>query len=717
MKTLLNLDCLRATLLVLGLLASLEAGAAGAVEFFVSPGGNDSASGTRAEPFATLEGARNAIRRLKAVSPLPSGGITVWIRAGTYLRDATFELMPEDSGTESCPITYRGVDSEQVRLLGGRSIPKLIPVTDEQTLSRLDPAARGHVLQADLRALGIASLGELQSRGFGRPTVAAHAELFFNGQPMTLARWPNEGAWERIAGFPETSAKGDDHGGNIGQLADGFFYAGDRPRRWQRSTNIWVHGYWAWDWANSYERVDSLDLEKHLIQTAPPYGLYGFRKGQRFYFLNVLEELDTPGEWFLDRATERLYFWPPGPTQAQGSADARPPSQRAEEHAGQVPEVLLSLLGTPLISMQGVSHVAFRGLELEATRAHAIVIHGGTNDVISNCALRLIGNYGVWIEGGHGHSVVECDIEQTGDGGVNLNGGDRRTLEPGGHSVENCRFRQQGRWSKCYVPAVLISGVGQRVAHNLIQDHPHCAILFSGNEHHIEFNEIHHVALETGDVGAIYAGRDWTFRGNVIRYNYIHDTGGVGMGSMGVYMDDCVSGTEIFGNIFYKVSRAAFLGGGRDHHVENNVFVGCNPAVQLDGRGLDLSPVWHDMVYNYMKQNLEQMPIELYRRRYPDLAKIEGYYRSTTNGIPPEGNIVAHNICAGGKWLSVGWHAREQMMDLHDNYVVANADLAGFVAPEKLDFRLRPDSPAWQAGFKAIPIEQIGPLHKGQSPN
>src|SRR6266851_8607022 len=162
----------------------------------------------------------------------------------------------------------------------------------------------------------------------------------------------------------------------------------------------------------------------------------------------------------------------------------------------------------------------------------------------------------------------------------------------------------QCRWSKCYVPAVLLDGVGLRASHNLIHDHPHCAILFGGNDHLIEFNEIHHIALETGDVGAIYTGRDYTFRGNRIRHNYIHHTGGVGMGSMGVYMDDCVSGTEVFGNVFFKVHWAMFIGGGRDHRVENNLFVDCDPAVRADGRGLEPSPVWRDMVDSYMRQQL-----------------------------------------------------------------------------------------------------------------
>jgi hypothetical protein len=84
--------------------------------------------------------------------------------------------------------------------------------------------------------------------------------------------------------------------------------------------------------------------------------------------------------------------------------------------------------------------------------------------------------------------------------------------------------------------------------------------------------------------------------------------GGVGMGSMGVYMDDCVSGTEIFGNVFYRVHRAAFLGGGCDHQVVNNIFVDCDSAVESDGRGLDPSPVWHGMVDQTMRQSLAKMP-------------------------------------------------------------------------------------------------------------
>jgi len=658
--------------------------AATAVEFYVATNGNDANPGTKAQPFATLERARDALRKLKQGGQPLKGGATIWLRAADYVRTAALELTAADSGTPDAPVVWRACPNETVRLVGGRNLSGFRPVTGAAVLARLNEKARSHVRQLDLGALGIRQFGQMKSRGFGRPTTPAHCELFFNGKPMILARWPNEGQWEQIAGFPEAKAQGDDHGGRIGRLEHGFSYRGDRPNRWKDTGDLWVHGYWAWDWANSYERVAALDRDQRLVTTAPPHGLYGFRKGQRFYWLNLLEELDQPGEWFLDHKSGILYFWPP----EAGQKDAA---------------VMISLLDQPLVRLVGAAHIVIQGMTLEATRASAVEIHGGANNRIAGCVIRNVGNWGVRIEGGAGHGVASCRIFDTGDGGVSLEGGDRQTLAPGGHFVDNCHFARQGRWSKCYVPAVLMGGVGLRASHNLIHDHPHCAILFGGNEHLIEFNEIHHIALETGDVGAIYTGRDWTFRGNRIRHNFIHHTGGVGMGSMGVYMDDCVSGTEVFGNVFYKVHWAMFIGGGRDHRVENNVFVDCDPAVRADGRGLDKSPVWSNMVYDYMKKQLAAVPRELYRSRYPAIADLDRYY-AATNGIPPENNLVARNVCVG-KWLEVGWHAKQAWLKLENNYVGGDP---GFVAPDKMDFRLKPDSPVWALGFRPIPWEKIG---------
>jgi hypothetical protein len=620
--------------------------------------------------------------------------VVVTLRGGDYFRTATLELAQADSGTATAPVIWRAEAGEHVRLLGGRILTDFQPVTDPAVLARIDEGARKQVLQLDLRALGITNCGGMVSRGYGRAISVAHTELFFDHRPMTLARWPNEGDFTKIAGYPATA----DPKAEFGDLPAGFNYSGDRPRRWQDTSDLWVHGYWAFDWANSYEKVAALDVEQRLVKTAPPHGIFGFRKDQRFYFLNVLEELDQPGEWFLDRKTGILYFWPPA--------------------AKSDPEILLSLLDQPLLKLTDVSNVAFRGLTFEATRANAVEVNGGSNSRIAGCLIRNIGNAAVIIEGGTGHGVAGCDIFDTGDGGVTVAGGDRQTLAPGGHFVENCHFQRQGRWSKCYVPAIRMMGAGLRASHNLIHDLPHCAILFLGNDHLVEFNEIYHVAMETGDVGAIYTGRDYTYRGNKIRHNFIHHTGGVGLGSMGVYMDDNVSGTEVFGNVFYKVHSAMFIGGGRDHRVENNLFVECDPAVQMDDRGLNPAPQWRGMVDDFMRKSLAAAPLPLYRERYPEIKTLDACYGppegpaltgEAFKGVPPENNFLVRNVCVG-KWAEVGWTATLGMLRQESNLTDAASSLAKAPSDQSpaTDFELKKDSPAWALGFQRIPVERIG---------
>jgi hypothetical protein len=544
-----------AVLLAIGCLIggfAMPARAAG-LRLYVSTNGNDAWSGARDTPFATLERARDAIRALKQAGGLPQGGVTVEIRGGTYELGRPFELTAEDSGSDGAPIVYRARPRERVRLAGGRLVTGFEPVRDPAVLGRLEEAARGHVLQANLRALGITDLGEVASEN--------PLELFFQDKPMTLARWPNE-SFATILDVVEKD--GHQIHGIPGSTVGKFTYEGDRPLRWKGEKDVWLHGYWFWDWSDEYEKVESIDTQERVIALAPPYHAYGYRAGQRFYALNILAELDSPGEWYVDHDTGVLYFWPPGPIE-----EGRP--------------TISTLPG--LISMKNTSHVIFRGLTLEVCRGQAVSIEGGTGNRILDCTIRNTGGGGVGIYGGTLNGVAGCEIYQVGDSGVRLSGGDRQTLTPAGNYAEDNHIHHISRLHRTYRPGVGVDGVGQRVAHNLIHDGPHNAILLGGNDHVIEFNEIHDVCQETGDVGAFYMGRDWTARGTVIRYNYFHDISGPGMyGAMAVYLDDAASGITVFGNVFYKAAAAAFIGGGRDNLVENNVFVDCSPAVHVDAR-------------------------------------------------------------------------------------------------------------------------------------
>ncbi|MFH1569645.1 MAG: right-handed parallel beta-helix repeat-containing protein [Gemmatimonadota bacterium] len=641
----------------------------------VDPRGRDTWSGRRPEPapdggdgpFATLERARDEIRRMKAAGGLPAGGIRVEVAGGAYLLERPLDLTAEDGGTAAAPVTFGARRGGVVRLMGGRVLDGFQPVTDPVVLERLAPEARGQVLQLDLRAHGFTEYGEPTSGGM---------ELFHGGEPMSLARWPKEG-FARIAGLVGVDPV--DVRGTRGDRTGKFLYDGDRPARWAAEKDPWVHGYWFWDWSDQRHRVAAIDPERRVIEVEPPYHGYGYRIGQWYYGYNLLCELSRPGEWYLDRDTGVLYFWPPGP--AGGVETAVSATQN-------------------LLTATGVEHLTLSGLTFELCRGTAVVLSDCRHLRLDGCAFRNLGGRAVEATGGGDVGVRGCDIWNTGMGGITLTGGDRPRLEPAGHFVEDCHIHHYGRVNRMYQPAVAISGVGIRVAHNLIHDAPHMAVSFSGNDHAIELNEIHHVCLESNDAGAIYSGRDWTWRGTSIRHNLFYEiTGFENRGCVGVYLDDMLCGTEIRGNLFYRVTRAAFIGGGRDCTVENNLFVDCQPALHVDDRAMTWAG-YH--VGTTMKERLEAMP---YREphwvaRYPELLTLW-----EDEPAAPKGNVVRHNVCQGGRWDEVNDNTRPYVC-FEDNLVAEDVGLSG---TPPASFALAPDSPARVIEFEAIPMDQIGP--------
>ena len=665
---------------IVALVSTVPSAALGGIDFFVAPNGNDTNPGTRSKPFRTLVRARDAVRQARATGGIPAGGVTVWLREGTYPVLSTFELGAEDGGTEDAPVVYRACPGETVRLVGGKEITGFRRVADPAVLGRMEPSCRGRVLECDLKAQGITDFGRLTNRGFGRPNRPSHLELFFNDRPMTLACWPNAG-WAEIADVPA--------GPNGGK----FTYAGDRPSRWTHADDIWVHGYWTWPWADSYEKVKSIDTNANEIYTEPPHGVYGYQAHKRWRALNLLEELDEPGEYYLDRRTGILYFWPPEPVSGRAHA-------------------VVSIIENPIIAIRGAKHIRLQGLIFEACRGCAVEITNCEHVVLAGCVIRNVGTCGVGISGGRCSGLLSCDVYETGDSGVELGGGDRKTLAPARNFVENCRIHNFSRWDRTYKPGIIISGVGNRIAHNLMYSAPHSAIILHGNDHVIEFNEIHHVCNETGDAGAFYMGRDWSQRGNVVRFNYFHDLGSYEdrfsahhfSETMAVYLDDFTCGTRVYGNVFYRANRAVLIGGGRDNTVENNIFVDCKPAIHVDARGLaDWTKEYWDGTYPILFDRLKDVNATQppYTERYPELATL----LEDEPRVPKNNRIVRNIVVGEGNWLAAGG-VKPEWMGLGDNFTESDPM---FVDPAKPDFRLKPESPALKLGFKQIPFDRIGP--------
>ena len=518
-----------------------------AVRLYVAPNGKDTNAGASGEPFATLARARDALRTRR---PLPIGGALVTVRGGEYHASESFALTSEDGGTALAPVVYVAAKGETPIFTGAAKLGAFAPVQDPDVLARLPAEARGHVLQTDLRAAGVTDFGLMRPHGYGQKAVPI-PELFYDGRPMTLARWPNTGF---VLTGPVTDAGAEGPAGH----GMAFGYEGDRPARWANAPDAWLYGYWYWDWADAAVPVASVDPATHSLRTTamPPMGI---RAGQRFYAFNLLEELDAPGEWYLDRQKGLLYFYPPGNVQ---TADVR-----------------FSVLETPLITVTDASYVTLRGLTLEGGRGTGVTVTGGDHCLLAGCTVRRLGGDAVTISDSPGSGVLGCDLYTLGRGGVRIVGGDRKTLTPGGLFVENCDIHDFSRLDRTYTPAVQIEGVGNRITHCHMHDAPHSAIRLEGNDHVIAFNEVDHVVTEADDQGGFDEWFNPTYRGNVLRDNFWHDIGSglKAVGQAGIRLDDAISGTLITGNVFLRCSGGNFGGiqmnGGKENVIDYNLFV------------------------------------------------------------------------------------------------------------------------------------------------
>lgn len=641
-------------------------------EFHVAPSGSDTNSGAESAPFATLAKARDAVRVAGA------GPHTVWLHDGVYVQGESFALTAKDSGTAEAPVSWRALNAGGARIQGGQAIgPDAFGPVAEPALARLPEAARSAVVRADLS--GVGALGEYPE-AFRTPV--AMPELYFNGARMTLAQWPNEG-WAEIDTIVESGpAPWREHASDKLGV---FTYSGDYPSRWAGVKDLWLEGYWCFDWASETIRVKSVDPATGQITLGTQH-VYGIGSGnpapRRYRAVNLLEELDGAGEYYIDRDEKALYFWPPA----------------ALEGA----EIVLSLATEPLLTLTDVAHVTLAGLTFEYAAGNAVTVTGGENVTLAGSTIRNAGLVGAVVEGGANHTVRSCDFYNNGTGGLSISGGDRKTLTPSGHKVINNHIYRVSERMRTAAYNLVMGGVGVYVAHNEISDAPHQAILCSGNDHIFEYNDIHHVSMNSDDCGAFYMGRNPSDRGTRIRYNYWHEIGSkMAHGSCAIYFDDGDGGQIVHGNVFYKAAGgrfgAVFNHGGHDNVVTNNIFVSCDLA-------MGAAP-WHDGMWKewlhgdlWRTRLLEEVDITKppFTERYPDLKGFMDY----EGGLRL--NHSARNVAVACKNLVNGnWTVSESF--------TTNEDV-GFVDYPNQDFTLKEDAMLFTQipGFERIPFGEIG---------
>jgi len=690
-------------------------------DIYVATDGDDENEGTFERPLASIECARDRVRSVIQNGNLPKGGLTVCIKAGEY-HTPSLHFDSRDSGTPESPITYRAYGDGQVILNGGVVLKNqdFEPVNAEAR-ARLPKESRDKVLQIDLTkySLNADDWGKLYAIGafniahkYDGDTVGPNmCELFFNDKRMTLARYPNGDNYFKIGDIIDM--------GEYGEFPPQNYIEGwkdlrnprgatfkldkdtnNRVKKWSSIKDTWIYGFFYWDWADASSPIKAVDTNESTLTTL--YGSqYGFRKGAICYFYNVFEELDSPGEWYLDRDNGILYLYPP------------------EDMAGAA--INLSLSTESIINVKNADHLNFIGFDIKGTRADAVTINGNSCTVkhcrISNCAGNAI------VIKGENNLARSNEICFMGKGGIMLNGGDRQTLKAGNNLADNNHIHHYGEIFKVYSAALSLSGVGNTCSHNEIHDAPHMAITYSGNDQLIEYNNIYHVVTQSGDAGAIYCGRDFTAYGCVVRYNAIYDIGSKEFKPDGIYFDDAQSGQTAYGNILVNIPKYGILiGGGRDINVSNNIIINCGSAIHYDDRARQ-GALYNGWFSGHVKdldadmwKNLLSSPYksEIWSERYPQLALVTHDFSDSDNpyfAVNPAFSKVENNIVMS-KGGVIGYIAPSvyRYSFVSNNGVFSNAVNPGFVGLRDGNYSLKSDALALRKveSFKEIPFESIG---------
>jgi hypothetical protein len=650
---------------------------------YVSPRGSDENPGTRDQPFASLEKALAAVRE--------AGPGTVWLAEGEYFLGEGLALDKGLSGTDAAPVVIRSEVPHKARLTGARRVTGFQPIAAEEAKALISEEARKKVLVADLAAQGLPPLADLPKK-FRAP---GREEVIVGDQPMQPARWPNEG----FATFTEVIDAGASkpvHWVTREVYRPGSFrFPNERPEKWDFSRGIYLHGFWCYDWSDETLKAASYDAKTRELRLAAKhtYGIgnpWNKKSKREFYAVHVFEELDRPGEYVLDRQANKLYLWPP--------------SDVAET------PVRLSLCRGPLLEANGVKNLLLRDLVVENGCGWGVQLRNCTSARIENCIVRNMGLGGIGVSGGSDNHVLRCEVTRTGSKAIWMGAGDRKSLTEANCSVVGNHLHHVGRHDWQGGRGVSIAGCGIRVAHNRIHHCPTGGVSYGGNEHVLELNEVHHVCLLYSDVGVFYTGRDWASRGNVVRWNYIHDTANnKGHGSQAIYLDDCDSGDRVVGNIvFGGVGRGVLLGGGRDNVIEGNIFIHLPKGIHVDARGprgiiFDKPGSWN------LKAKCEAVGYQspLWKKRYPRLATI-----LDNQPLMPLGNVMRSNVfiaCkqpfALAKGVKAEWLTRESNREWEAE------DFPFVPVPGKGTLDLKKLSEVWKKvpGFQPIPIDKIGP--------
>jgi hypothetical protein len=554
-------------------------------KIFVSTVGDDSGDGSEEEPLRTLEKAIDVANEMREDSDKL---IEILLREGTYSVTNTIKII--NSQKDDSLLKISAYQDEKVTINAGVDIPlSAMSIADSDfTNAIIDKPNAGSVLQYNLKDAQIEDLGEISLRGhLISDEKEAQAELSLNGEVQKLAGWPN-GEYTGLIKPTDSNEYGKRTKSGIANGCS-FKVNYDRPSQWSKPEQAWLSGTIGPNYEFDYYPVSRFDSEEKRVYLSRG-ALEKYYTEPYYRFENVPEELDEPGEYYIDRQSGMLYFYPP--------EDAPKDS------------VLTITMSTPTLDVSGKApnsmfrienskNIVFENLIFKGGRGSAITGKNNSNIKFINCEINSFGENGIRFDASTDITISDCKIHDVGqDGILFVSCGNYQTLSPSNIVVSNNDIYNFARLERSYKTGIDFGYrcVGATAANNHIHNGPHAGMIFYGVNNDIYGNEFDNLVTEFSDMDALYCNNSnypWE-RGNKIHNNYFHDIGKSSMNGRhqinvrAIRTDNRGCGLNIYENLFYNIGDGgngngnngigAITAEGTRNRIFNNLFVDCNEA-------------------------------------------------------------------------------------------------------------------------------------------
>ncbi len=647
-------------------------------DFFIATNGSDQNPGTKNQPLASLNGARDLIRQLRNLGKL-NEEVHVIVANGMYYMTEPLMLTDADSGSDAFPLIFKAEEGANPVFIGGMPIKSWEKISDK---------------------VWKAKIPEVSRYGF------YFEQLYVNGQRATRAKSPNQGFYF-LKGVDETvvlKGKGRSPEMAVQKLTIFPEAVADFAKFTKTDFDDAVLTlYHKWD--NTSKRVSTFDADSSTIfiagQGMKPWN--SLDNKTRYTVENFKAALDTVGEWFLERNGDLFYI----PT------DGENPNQL--KIYAPVSEYFVTLKGNTETGNK-VHNIRFENLHFEvagyrmplwgneaaqaASPVEAVILADFANNIhFFNCEISQIGTNAIWLRKACTDcSIQQCYLHDLGAGGVKI--GDISIPEKVNDltqhiKIDNNIIRSGGYVFPCAVGVTIFQASDNTVTHNEIANFRYSGVSVGwvwgysyspSKRNSIEFNHIHHLGWgELFDMGGVYClgqSEGTSVSNNVIHHIYSFDYGG-----WGLYTDEGSTGILMENNLVYACKNSGFHQHyGKENTIRNNIF-----AANIKGQ-LQATRVEEHLSFNFTNNIIWLNSGSLLSSHWSQI-RINSDYNCYWDARSTD---VRFDKLSFKEWQASGKDR---------NSMIANPEFAN---PEGFDYRIKNKAMMKKIGFKPFDYSKAG---------